>query len=80
MHPISKFNGFLSKATDRISNWNSMLTDDISKCIKFIIRQYVFCLVNFEKELVVKILKGSPRRIAVLVNENSDCYFQLRFF
>ena len=80
MCPICKFNGFLSKATDRVSNWNNVLTVDVSKCIELTIREYVFCLVNFEKELVVKILKGSPRRNIFLVNKNSHCHFQLVSF
>ena len=57
MHSICKLNDFLSKAIDSISNWNNVLTVDISKCIELIIRQYVFLLMKFEKELVVKILK-----------------------
>ena len=80
VHPICKFNGFLSKATDRVSNWNNVLTFDVSKCIELTIRQYVFCLVNFEKKLVVKNLKGSPRRNLFLVNKNSNYYFQLMSF
>ena len=57
-----------------------MLTVDVSKFIELTIRQYVFYLVNSEKELVVKILKGSSRRNIFLVNKNSHCYFQLMSF